>query len=262
MRKDTSSLEESLEYIGCVKRDAGATDRCQSLAVNSSMTVLAAQSNGKVVDLFKIRSKSEISKKIKRKLKRSREREKNSKQDIDNDITEEEGEAKDLFSVTLSDIIESHSFIRSHSRIKSIAINNKKSSTDDERVLVSLSNNSIEIYKLNQEYTAEKTIAIDYQGHRSDVRSVTISTNGTLIATCSNDSVKVWSTKTYSCVSTCYFESNSDEYYPLCILFVPGNKYLIVGMKSGDLVTIDTNSGAVIPRENHEYQNWKHSAVL
>ena len=230
------------------------------------MTVLAAQSNGKVVDLFKIRSKSEISKKMKRKLKRSREREKNSKLDIDidaennNDITEEA--SKDSFSVTLSDIIESHSFIRSHSRIKSIAINNKKSSTDDERVLVSLSNNSIEIYRLNEEYTAEKTIAIDYQGHRSDVRSVTISTNGALIATCSNDSVKVWSTKTYSCVSTCYFESNSDEYYPLCILFVPGNKYLVVGMKSGDLVTIDTNSGAVIPRENHEYENWKHTAVL
>ena len=205
---------------------------------------------------------------MKRKLKRSRE--KNSKHDIDtgnnNEITEEEAAeaaaAKDSFSVTLSDIIEPHSFIRSHSRIKSIAINKKKSSTDDERVLVSLSNNSIEIYKLNEEFTAEKTIAIDYQGHRSDVRSVTISTNGTLIATCSNDSVKVWSTKSYSCVSTCYFESNTDEYYPLCILFVPGNKYLIVGMKSGDLVTIDTNSGAIIPRENHEYEKWKHTAVL
>jgi U3 small nucleolar RNA-associated protein 12 len=40
-----------LEYYGCVRRTASGTDRCASLSVNSVKNMLAAQSNGKVVEV-------------------------------------------------------------------------------------------------------------------------------------------------------------------------------------------------------------------
>jgi U3 small nucleolar RNA-associated protein 12 len=40
-----------LEYYGCVRRANSGTDRCASLTVNSSRNMLAAQSNGKVVEV-------------------------------------------------------------------------------------------------------------------------------------------------------------------------------------------------------------------
>ncbi|KAI7751522.1 hypothetical protein M8C21_022434, partial [Ambrosia artemisiifolia] len=85
-----------------------------------------------------------------------------------------------------------------------------------------------------------KTSAIELQGHRSDVRSVTLSSDSTLLMSTSHNSVKIWNPSTGSCLRTI------DSGYGLCSLFVPGNKYAVIGTKSGSLEIIDVRSGTSV----------------
>lgn len=42
--------EKVLEYYGCIQREVSGSDRCMSLSLNTSETILAAQSSGKIVE--------------------------------------------------------------------------------------------------------------------------------------------------------------------------------------------------------------------
>ncbi|KAL0409988.1 UNVERIFIED_CONTAM: putative WD repeat-containing protein C3D6.12 [Sesamum latifolium] len=97
----------------------------------------------------------------------------------------------------------------------------------------------VEIYSI-ESTSATKTSAIELQGHRSDVRSVTLSSDNTLLMSTSHSTVKIWNPSTGSCLRTI------DSGYGLCGLFVPGNKYAIVGTKSGTLEIIDVRSGTCV----------------
>ena len=67
--------ETLLVYFGCVRRDGSAsTDACRGLHVSPAGTLLAAQSAGKVVEFFRLKSPADAKKKVKRRLKRMREK--------------------------------------------------------------------------------------------------------------------------------------------------------------------------------------------
>ncbi len=105
------------------------------------------------------------------------------------------------------------------------------------RVLGSTSNNTLEVFRVTvpakqsqqREYSLEKTSVLEMHGHRSDVRGVCISSDGSQIASVSNEGVKVWSTKTYACVRSCATG------YGVSMAYVTGNRYIIVGTKEGKI---------------------------
>ena len=67
--------ETLLVYFGCVRRDGSASmDACRGLHVSPGGGLLAAQSAGKVVEFFRLKSPADAKKKVKRRLKRMREK--------------------------------------------------------------------------------------------------------------------------------------------------------------------------------------------
>lgn len=145
---------------------------------------------------------------------------------------------------------------------------------DSTRVLVSLHNNSMEVWGLDGCYgsaggdgggggkgskkalkdggdaddgtdakgaaAASRMMVLDLQGHRSDVRAVAVSSDGSMVASVSHGLAKAWSSTTRQCVRStpCGFG--------LTVAFAPGDRHLLVGTKEGNLQVIDLGSGEMI----------------
>ena len=88
--------------------------------------------------------------------------------------------------------------------------------------------------------TASRMMVLDLQGHRSDVRAVAVSSDGAMVASVSHGLAKAWSSRTRQCVRStpCGFG--------LTVAFAPGDRHLLVGTKEGNLQVIDLGSGEMI----------------
>ena len=100
--------EETLfEYFGAIKRSAGVTlnqggiEKCSGLHINTAGTLLAAQSTGKIVEIYRLRDDTEAKKKMKRRQKRIREKAEKDKEKAKAD-SEGQGQVKVLSSQTVS----------------------------------------------------------------------------------------------------------------------------------------------------------------
>jgi U3 small nucleolar RNA-associated protein 12 len=74
-------------------------------------------------------------------------------------------------------------------------------------------------------------------GHRSDIRSVSLNSEDNLLMSTSHNAVKIWNPSTGDCLRTI------DSGYGLCSTFV-GNRFALVGTKSGTLEIINIASGS------------------
>jgi WD40 repeat protein len=67
---------------------------------------------------------------------------------------------------------------------------------------------------------ANRLYSVDLPGHRTDVRSLCLSSDDQILASASNGSLKVWNMKTTSCIRT------MDCGYGVCSTFLPGDKHV------------------------------------
>ena len=204
---DESINDESaiLQYIGTVSTQCGA-DKVVALKLSRRGDKLAAQSTGKVVDLFSVRSDAEVAKKAKRRLKRTREKTARIEEENSVDTVAAAEEESDLM---LSDILEPLSVLRCPYPVRGFDFSPAASlSGQAERsplasvetsdtALVSSARNMLEIYKIpsstdtGASTTPQRSTLLDLHGHRSDVRCVCLSADGRMVATCSSDGLKV-----------------------------------------------------------------------
>lgn len=73
------------------------------------------------------------------------------------------------------------------------------------RIVVNLANNSLDLYTVSITVKDNEPVclrSIVNQGHRSEVRAVTFSSDGVAIVSGSAESVKMWNRPTQSCVRT------------------------------------------------------------
>ena len=196
-----------LKYIGTVSTQCG-TDKVVALKLSRRGDKLAAQSTGKVVDLFSVRSATEVSKKAKRRLKRTREKSARIEESTGDTVETEEDD------LMLSDILEPLSVLRCPYPVRGFDFSPTASlSGQAERsplagietsdtALVSSARNMLEIYKIPSSAdasvsattpttTPQRSALLDLHGHRSDVRCVCLSADGRMVATCSSDGLKV-----------------------------------------------------------------------
>lgn len=140
----------------------------------------------------------------------------------------------------------------------------KKIKYDSTRILVALHNNSMEVWGLDGSVEGANASAnaasssqkrknsskgksgeeegregglvsfsrvstLDLQGHRTDVRAVAVSSDGSMVASVSHGLVKAWSSRTRQCVRSvpCGFG--------LSVVFAPGDRHLLLGTKEGNL---------------------------
>ncbi|KAL8216943.1 hypothetical protein R6Q57_023780 [Mikania cordata] len=230
---------ESLKLFGEINRQN--KNRVATLRFNKSGNLLACQVAGKTVEIYRVLDEAESKRKAKRRV--NRKKEKKSSKLVDAAENENaDHELKDdaqLIMVTVPDVFKLLQTLRANKKVCSISFSPITSKSSLATLALSLNNNLLEIYSIDSN-SSTKTSTIELQGHRSDVRSVTLSSDSTLLMSTSHNSVKIWNPSTGSCLRTI------DSGYGLCSLFVPGNKYAFIGTKSGNLEIIDVRSGVSV----------------
>lgn len=235
---------EVLKHFGEVQRHT--KDRVATLRFNKSGNLLACQMAGKTVEIFRVLDEAESKHKARRRVQRKKEKEKKSTkkkavvtENVDDDDVPKE-EENDC-AIVVSDVFKLLQNLRTGKKICSICfcpINPKNSLAT---LALSLNNNALEIYSIKSDSTAQ-ILAVELPAHRSDVRSLTLSPDNSLLLSTSHNAVKIWNPSTCSCLRTI------DSGYGICSMFVPArsNKYALVGTKDGKIEIIDVASATCV----------------
>jgi len=209
----------------------------------------------KAVEIWRIRSHEEVSRSLARKRKRRREKGTavNEQADIDADKAEED----DTATPQITDMFVPYTIVRPGGKVRSVDwISNRRKPL---RLLVALTNNMLEVYEIpttkksnSDEHTDYiRTFSLDMPGHRTDIRSIDLSSDDRMLASASNGTLKIWNVKTGSCLRT--LECG----YALSCSFLPGDKIVVVGTKSGELEIFDIASSALMERfQGHDGSIW------
>ncbi|XP_043700893.1 WD repeat-containing protein 3 [Telopea speciosissima] len=228
---------EILKLFGEIQRQS--KDRVATVRFNKSGNLLACQVAGKIVEIFQVLDDAESKRKAKRRIHRKREKKlsKGAPEATENgDSNPGPGEEGRAPVVIVSDVFKLLQTLRASKKICSISFSPATPKSSLASLALSLNNNLLEVYSIDSS-TASKTLAIELPGHRSDVRSVILSSDDTLMMSTSHNTVKIWNPSTGSCLRTI------DSGYGLCGSFVPGDRHALVGTKSGTLEIIDIGSG-------------------
>lgn len=205
---------------------------------NEINEIFYLQNSDRTVEIFRIRTWSELQKGIKSRTKRLK----------DKGMSEEEIFAN-INDNEVNMMITPFTTVRTLSKIKSCKWV-KVGKTFN--LLVSLLNNCIEFYALDipenikkiQEITVVKNNTIELQGHRNDVRATDISKDDELLVTASNGELKVWNLKTFNVLRSLQLLSG----YALCCKFLPGGTLVVVGFRNGDLELYDLTSSTLVDK--------------
>uniref|UniRef100_A0A8C7GHC4 WD repeat domain 3 n=1 Tax=Oncorhynchus kisutch TaxID=8019 RepID=A0A8C7GHC4_ONCKI len=111
------------------------------------------------------------------------------------------------------------------------------------KVAMLLQNNTVETYSLktsDKNPTGIKTSRLTLGGHRTDARTLAFSSDNIAVLSASGDTVKVWNRSTLQVIRTMACD------YALCSLFVPGDRQIILGTKSGKIQIFDLASGTLL----------------
>ncbi|KAK7396602.1 hypothetical protein VNO78_17727 [Psophocarpus tetragonolobus] len=241
---------EVLRHFGEIQRQS--KDRVATVQFNKSGNLLACQVAGKTVEIYRVLDDAEAKRKAKRRVHRKKEK-KHSKEALEvvengDRNNENKGDNSSVNhglietsnpTVTVPDVFKLLHTIRASKKICSISFCPITLKNSRASLALSLNNNLLEFYTIENGET-KKTLAIDLQGHRSDVRSVTLSSDNTFLMSTSHNTVKIWNPSTGSCLRTI------DSGYGLCSLILPSNKYGLVGTKDGTIEIIDIGSGTCV----------------
>lgn len=216
---DTHCLLER-GYLYRANKDRGA-----GIAFHPTSNFIATHGTDKSVEIWRIKTEDEIKRALKRKRKRLAEKKK-----VSNGEEAAVTSVDDISSATVEDIFVSYVVVRTGGKVREIDWASKPGKSNSVQLLVSLSNNSLELYdipipssskdnkKAPEVSDYKKLHSIELAGHRSDVRALALSSDDRMLASASSDSLKVWNVKTSTCIRT--FNSG----YSLCCSFLPGDK--------------------------------------
>eukprot|EP01094_Clydonella_sp_ATCC50884_P016825 TRINITY_DN2835_c0_g1_i5.p1 TRINITY_DN2835_c0_g1~~TRINITY_DN2835_c0_g1_i5.p1 ORF type:complete len:635 (+),score=246.47 TRINITY_DN2835_c0_g1_i5:1868-3772(+) len=118
-------------------------------------------------------------------------------------------------------------------------------------VLLGLADNRLLLVALSPD-TSQELATVALPAHPSDVRSLALSADASLLLSTSNHSARLWNAHTSACVSVVH-----DTGYALCSLFAPGDRYVLLGTKSGHIDIVMAASGEIVAQvEAHSEAVW------
>lgn len=226
-------------------------DKTISVKFHPRLGYVAAHGAEKAVEIWRIRSESEVQKSTARKRKRQREKMSGKGQVEDTNAEVEQADEQELSDAGISDMIVPYVIVRMSGKVRSFDWARPESGTM-LRLLASTTNNQLEMYdiptqrvekkklKSNEPPDYNRSFAIDIPGHRTDVRSISLSSDDGMLASASNGSLKIWNVKTKNCLRS--LECG----YALCSSFLPGDKIVVVGNRNGELEVFDIASSSLI----------------
>ncbi|XP_031230832.1 WD repeat-containing protein 3 isoform X2 [Mastomys coucha] len=222
----------SCRKAGSIMREG--RDRVVNLAVDKTGRILACHGTDSVLEVFCILSEAEVQKKMDKKLKKARKKARL------NSANEEEDPEMNV-SMTLQDEILRVAKIKTSAKIKSFDL--MHSPQGELKAVFLLQNNLVELYSLNTSSPTPqpmRTSRITIGGHRSDVRTLSFSSDNIAVLSAAADSIKIWNRSTLQCIRTMPCE------YALCSFFVPGDRQVVIGTKTGNLQLYDLASGNLL----------------
>lgn len=219
-------------------------DRTLGIRFHPRSDYVGFHGSDKSVEVWRIRSQSEVQKSLARKKKRRKEKEARSEEtgpEEDNDKSE------DVSAAPVSEVFVQHVIVRTGGKVRSFDWMTNKSS--GLNLLAATTNNQLEAYSIvpankktadseDPDYT--RILAVDIPGHRTDIRSIALSSDDRMLASASNGTLKIWNVRTESCLRT--LECG----YSLCSAFLPGDKIVVVGNKNGELEVFDIASSTLL----------------
>uniref|UniRef100_A0A3Q1EKS2 WD repeat-containing protein 3 n=1 Tax=Acanthochromis polyacanthus TaxID=80966 RepID=A0A3Q1EKS2_9TELE len=234
--EEDESLDErilSCKKAGSILREA--RDRVVSLTTDAKNRIIACHGNDSVLELFTVLSEEEVQKKMTKKLKKAKKKAAKSQEE-----TGEEA-AEPVVEKMLKDEIIRLINIKASAKIRWVDC--LSCASGELKVALLLQNNTVETYSLktsDKTPTANKTARLTLGGHRTDVRTLAFSSDNLAVLSASGDTVKVWNRSTLQVIRTMACE------YALCSLFVPGDRQIILGTKSGKLQIFELASGSLL----------------
>ncbi|KAK3996544.1 hypothetical protein QBC44DRAFT_150214 [Cladorrhinum sp. PSN332] len=259
---DVEALAASAQHVDLTKsvnflQDRGtlhrsSKERAVEVIFHPRRDYFAVHGIEKNVEIWRIRSDSEVKKSLARKKKRRKEK---AAKDKKGENTELDDAGDDNVKPDISDVFVQHIIVRTTGKVKSVDWATS-STTKDLQLLAGFTNNLLELYtivgkdKVKSKGDApdyNRALAVELPGHRTDVRSLAISSDDKMLASAATGSLKIWNIRTQACIRT--FECG----YALCCAFLPGDKVVVVGTKEGELQLYDVASAALLESVNaHE----------
>jgi len=185
---------EVLKSFGVLQRQS--KDRVATVRFNKSGNLLACQVAGKTGEIFRVLDESESKRKAKRRI--SRKEKKAAKEDreaTEKGETDIGAEGGSNLVVTVPDIFKLHQILLAGKKISSISFSPVTPKNSLATLALSLNNNVLEFHALESS-SITKLSAIELQGHRADVRSVTLNSDNTLLMSTSHNAIKIWNPTT------------------------------------------------------------------
>ena len=248
--RELSAGEHVLKDRGVFHRQG--RDRTTAVTFHPKKDLVAFHGSEKSIELWRIRTETETRKSVLRKRKRKREK-------LGDDVSDE-GENKDvdMSDVSISEVIVPHVVVRTGGRVRSFDWAGGKSSKTISMV-VATTNNQLELFEVDakekkskdRNINYDRALSVEMPGHRTDIRCLALSSDDRMLASASQGSLKIWNTKTLSCLRslTCG--------YALCGLFLPGNKIVVLGTRDGNLELYDIAASTLIDTvQAHEKDVW------
>uniref|UniRef100_M8C6Y1 WD repeat-containing 3-like protein n=1 Tax=Aegilops tauschii TaxID=37682 RepID=M8C6Y1_AEGTA len=229
---------DALKLFGEIPRQS--KERIQTIRFNKDGSLVACQVAGKTADIYRILDETEATRKAKRRLHRKKEKASAKAAAAEgNGSVIDPSPAQDSQNptVVVTDVFKLLQVLRTSKKICSVAFSPSNPPKGCLATLsLSLNNNVLETYSVDNEKVS-KMYSVEIHGHRSDIRSLALNSEDNLLMSTSHNAVKIWNPSTGDCLRTV------DSGYGLCSAFVPGNRYGLIGTKTGTLEIIDINSG-------------------
>ncbi|KAL8615465.1 hypothetical protein ACOMHN_053801 [Nucella lapillus] len=230
------------ESRGSVMREG--REKVSQLISDPSERFLLCQGPGKKCEVFVLATKEELEKKLKKRRKKAKRK------------AEGEVEEAEEVTLTLEDEVRRVNGFKMDAKLRGLDV----VSTPDGHLKVAalLSNNSVQTMEVamadSHSVQRDGTQAIVQDGHRSEVRTLAFTSDSNLILSASAEQLKLWSRSEIQCIRTMECE------YALCSTFVPGDRYAIIGTKSGNLQVFDITCGTLVSTVNaHDDTVWSLS---
>lgn len=208
-----------------------STHRVSQITFHPSRPYLAVQSHDRTVELFRIRTEDEIRKKQARRRKRQKEKDqakgKKAAEHDDDTHMQVDGETEENDKIELVDLFTPYLIVRASGKIRSFDFADDEASRakGTTQLFTALSNNALEVYSIPPPLKskdavpeASRVYSVDLPGHRTDVRTLCLSSDDTLLASGSNGSLKIWNMKTTACIRT------MECGHAVCSTFLPGDR--------------------------------------
>nr|XP_034332540.1 WD repeat-containing protein 3 [Crassostrea gigas] len=245
--EDEEEEDEDLHILKCTKVGSvmrQGRDRLVSMTTDAGGSVLACHGSNKYLEVFKLPSIENLQKHLAKRQKKLRKKARDSG-------TEEVGEAL----ITVKDEIVQNGLHKMAANI--VSVDTVLENPALCKVLVLLNNNMLQhcCIDLEQKQAEPQDMTkLVLPGHRTDVRTLSFSSDNTALLSASAESVKIWNRASSQCIRTMTCD------YALCSLFAPGDRHVIIGTKSGKLQIFDVGSGGLLEEvEDHTGAVWSVS---